>query len=114
MSDRTPQVEEELVDGVARDARGEWQPAELVKPAPIFAWPPRPGTALKWLFGFPGYLWPWNTIYMLIATGTLLYLQPELARCAEFKVDWIAQMYIRNLAMLCLIVGAWHVWRYTC
>ena len=42
MSDRTHQVEKELVDGVARDARGEWQPAELEKPAPIFAWPPRP------------------------------------------------------------------------
>ena len=45
------------------------------------------------MFGFPGYLWPWNAIYMLIAIGTWLYLQPALERCVAFRVDWIAEMY---------------------
>ena len=102
----------EVVDGVARDESGEWQPAKRPAPAPIFAWPPRPVEALKWMFGFPGYLWPWNAIYMLIAIGTWLYLQPALERCVEFRVDWIAEMYVRNIAMLIVIAGAWHVYFY--
>ena len=64
------------------------------------------------MFGFPGYLWPWNAIYMLIAMGTWLYLQPALERCVEFRVDWIAEMYVRNIAMLIVIAGAWHVYFY--
>lgn len=102
----------EVVDGVARDESGEWQPAKRPVPAPIFAWPPRPVETLKWMFGFPGYLWPWNAIYMLIAIGTWLYLQPALERCVEFRVDWIAEMYVRNIAMLIVIAGAWHVYFY--
>ena len=105
-------VEKEVVDGVARDESGEWQPAKRPVPAPIFAWPPRPVEALKWMFGFPGYLWPWNAIYMLIAIGTWFYLQPALERCVEFRVDWIAEMYVRNIAMLIVIAGAWHVYFY--
>ena len=105
-------VEREVVDGVARDESGEWQPAKRPMPAPIFAWPPRPVEALKWMFGFPGYLWPWNAIYMLIAIGTWLYLQPALERCVAFRVDWIAEMYVRNIAMLIVIAGAWHVYFY--
>ncbi len=105
-------VENEVVDGVARDESGEWQPAKRPVPAPIFAWPPRPVEALKWMFGFPGYLWPWNAIYMLIAIGTWLYLQPALERCVEFRVDWIAEMFVRNIAMLIVIAGAWHVYFY--
>ncbi len=105
-------VAREVVDGVPREENGEWQPAKRPEPAPIFAWPPRPVESLKWMFGFPGYLWPWNAIYMLIAIGTWLYLQPALERCVVFQVDWIAEMYARNIAMLVVIAGAWHVWFY--
>ena len=66
-----------LVDGMPRDKRGFWQPERgTAPPSPLFAWPPRPTEAFKWLFGFPGYLFPWNVIYMIIATLTWNYLQP--------------------------------------
>ena len=46
-----------LVDGLLRDKRGFWQPERgTAPPSPLFAWPPRPTEAFKWLFGFPGYL----------------------------------------------------------
>ena len=61
---------------------------------------PRPRETLKWFFGNPGYLWPWNAIICAIAIATWIFTQPELSRMAEFRVDWIAQIYVRNLALL--------------
>ena len=52
---------EGLVDGMPRDARGNWQPEGAKLPNPIFAWPPKPMAVAKWLYN---YLFPWNFIYM--------------------------------------------------
>ena len=101
-----------LSDTGPRDARGQWQPAGPRPEPPLFAWPPRPLAVFKWLFGFPGDLWPWTSLYVLIALGTWLYLQPEIARCATFEFDWIAQLYGRTLALLILIVSGWHLHLY--
>jgi hypothetical protein len=71
-----------------RNAKGEWQPPYPVKYAPLFEWLPRPVAVLKWLFSYPGFLWPWNSVYLLMTVGSWLYLQPALSRCVEFKADW--------------------------
>ena len=102
----------EVIAGT-RDSRGEWQPEERPETAPIWAWPPRPREALKWMFGYPGYLWPWNVLFCLIAVATWAYLTPELSRMAEFRLDWIAQIYFRNLALLILFAGGLHLRLYT-
>ena len=39
--------------------------------------------------------------------------QPELSRLAEFRLDWIAQNYARNVAMLVLFAGGIHLRLYT-
>ena len=98
------------VDGMERDARGFWQPERgTAPPSPLFAWPPRPLKAIKWLFGYPGFLLPWNVIYMVVAALTWLYLQPALSRCVDFRLDWMLEMYGRNLGMLLIINSAWHL-----
>jgi len=97
----------------ARDSRGEWQPEERPATVPLWAWPPRPLETLKWFFGYPGYLLPWNAIYFAIALATWAYLTPELSRMAEFRIDWIAEIYFRNLALFVLWVGGLHLWLYT-
>jgi len=98
-----------------RDSRGEWQPAEphAGTTPPIWAWPPQPIKTLRFLFGYPGYLWPWNAITAAIVVLTWFYTQPELSRMAEFRFDWIAQIYVRNLALMLLFFGSFHVWLYT-
>ena len=90
-----------------RTARGEWRPPNPLRYAPIFVWPPRPKQFLQWLLAFPGFLWPYNSVYFLITVVTWLYLQPDLSRTAEFRVGWIAQMYLRNLALLWLLQTAY-------
>jgi len=96
-----------------RNARGEWRPAYPAQYAPLFAWPPRPVAFVKWLLGFPGYVFPWPCIHLLVAAATWLYFQPALARCVEFRWDWIAQMMVRNLALLWMFAGGWHLVLYT-
>ena len=87
-----------------RDERGDWRPP--------LAWPPRLLATLKWLFGFPGYLWPWNTVYIGIALVTWFLLTPALASMQTFEVWWIALILGRNLGLTILVYGAWHLYFY--
>jgi sterol desaturase/sphingolipid hydroxylase (fatty acid hydroxylase superfamily) len=96
-----------------RNKRGEWRPPYPVKYAPLFVWPLRPLKALKWVLSFPGFLWPWNSIWLGISLLTWFYLQPELSRCAEFRFDWIARMFLRNMVLLWIVSGGWHLILYT-
>jgi sterol desaturase/sphingolipid hydroxylase (fatty acid hydroxylase superfamily) len=93
----------------ARESRPTWQPPEPIQIPPIFVWPPRPLGVLKSLFGFPGYLWPWNTLYAGIALLTWLFLTPDFTKLKTFGVGWIATIFFRNLALIVLLVGAWHL-----
>ena len=92
-----------------RDARGEWQPAELIQTPPVFVWPPRPLAFLKWLFGFPGYLMPWNLFFVAVAIVSWLFLTPELERMTRFEPGWMIAIYLRNAAIMTLFFGAWHL-----
>ena len=96
-----------------RNAKGEWRPPYPVTYAPIFVWPPRPAAMLKWLLSYPGFLWPWNSIYLVITVITWLYFQPDLARCTTLRLDWIAQLFLRNLVLLWIFAGGWHLLLYT-
>ena len=62
---------------------------------PVWAWPPAPLKLLKWVFAYPGFLLPWNVVFFGIAVATWAYLTPELARMANFHVNWIAEIYFR-------------------
>ena len=68
--------------------------------------PPRRSTAFKWILG---YLWPWNALYTGIALLTWLYLTPDLARMKHFAPDWVGLIFLRNLGLIILYVGAWHL-----
>jgi len=97
----------------SRNARGEWKPPYPVKYAPLFVWPPRARDLSKWILSYPGFLWPWNCVYLLITLATWSWLQPDAARCAHLRVDWIVLIYARNLALLWLTAGGWHLVLYT-
>jgi sterol desaturase/sphingolipid hydroxylase (fatty acid hydroxylase superfamily) len=92
-----------------RDKRGDWRPPYLLHMAPVFVWPVQPAAFLKWLFGYPGYLWPWNIAYVSLATLTWLFLTPPIADMKTFEVGWIAIIFGRNAGLLILIVSAWHL-----
>lgn len=95
-----------------RDERGDWKPLALIEYPQVFVWPVRPRALLKWLFGFPGYLLPWDVFYGLLAVLFWLYLTPDLETMRAFRPGWIAWILARNLAATLLFFGGFHLLLY--
>ena len=96
----------------AKGSEWAWRPPLPMEDSPVFAWPPNPLKALAW-FGTGGFVLSFRPILLLLAAATWLYLQPALERCAEFRLDWIAQMFVRNLGLMVLVAGGLHLYFYT-
>jgi sterol desaturase/sphingolipid hydroxylase (fatty acid hydroxylase superfamily) len=92
-----------------REARGGFEPPEPIHPPPVFLWPPQPVPFLKWFFGYPGYLWPWNSLYAVTAVLTWVWLTPDLARMKTFELGWVATILVRNFGLIVIVAGAWHL-----
>ena len=100
-----------------RNSRGEWSP-RVLRPGQPFIWPPQPKKLLRYLMGFPGFLWPFGAaFYYGLAWLTWRFLQPgapDLANFTQLRADWILPMYARNVVLLLVLAGVWHVvlyWR---
>ena len=94
------------------DARGFWTPNKPVSYGPAFAWPPQPKALLKWFFGFPGYILPWNLVYALAAIFIWEFLTPAFDTLKEFSLQWAGLILLRNIVLAILVYGAWHLWLY--
>ena len=90
------------------DETEKWEPFKIETP-PLFVWPPRPISLVKYIFGYPGYFLPRNICYMVLALFTWFFLTPALNEMKTFQLDWIAFIYGRNLILMLLIFGGWHV-----
>ena len=90
------------------DETEKWEPLKIETP-PLFVWPPRPISLVKYIFGYPGYFLPRNICYMVLALFTWFFLTPALNEMKTFQLDWIAFIYGRNLILMLLIFGGWHL-----
>src|SRR5512138_3438468 len=95
-----------------RNAKGEWRPPYPVTYAPVFVWPPRPLAFLKWLVTWPGFMWPRNLALLAISVLAWYFTQPDLARCAQIKWDWLLQIWARNFALTWMFYGGYHFYLY--
>ncbi len=102
-----------MVDIVLTDRKMEkkWYP-EPATLAPINDWPPRPAKMLKWLFGFPGYLWPENLFVLGVTFVTWTFLTPELAAMKFFELWWVVLLLARNLGIILVLYGGAHLYFY--
>ena len=82
----------------SRNARGEWTPTRPAGFGPLFDWPTKPLAILRWIVRVPGYLLPWNALYLgvaatLYAVATLvdddahLTLAPVPGHCGFEKIE---------------------------
>ncbi len=94
------------------DRRGGWAPRNPVSYGPAFAWPPQPRALVKWFFGFPGYLLPWNVLYAVAAVLIWAWLTPPLEKFQSLQLFWVGVILLRNLALALAVYGAWHLWLY--
>lgn len=95
-----------------RDKRGNWKPFKRIEYPPVFVWPPRPYGFVKWLLGYPGYVFPWNLFFSAIAVLCWSYLTPPLEAMKVFEPGWIGFLFARNIVLALLFFGAFHLWLY--
>ncbi|MCF7675221.1 MAG: sterol desaturase family protein [Akkermansiaceae bacterium] len=95
-----------------RNAKGEWRPPYGIKYAPLLSWPWRPLQVLKWLVSYPGFALPTNLLLLAISALSWMLTQPEVARCAHFKWDWMLWILVRNQALIWMYYGAYYLWLY--
>jgi len=93
-----------------RNSRTAWnyRPRKPLKNSPIFEWPPKPGPAVWWILR----RWVRFSSYVIFAVCALIvyyYAQPELAKMKSLTLDWIAQIYVRNLVLMIAITGSLHL-----
>src|ERR1700733_4245060 len=92
-----------------RDKRGDWKPLKFLEYPPVFVWPAQPLRFLRWFFGYPGYILPWNLFYAALSAIIWLYLTPSMEAMTSFAPGWILFLLIRNAAMVLLVFGAFHL-----
>jgi Fatty acid hydroxylase len=92
-----------------RDRRGHWKPFKVVEYPNVFVWPVRPRDILRWLFSYPSYILPWNLLYAAVAVGIWLYLTPPVEMLKTMAPGWIAFVLARNLGLVLLFFGAFHL-----
>jgi sterol desaturase/sphingolipid hydroxylase (fatty acid hydroxylase superfamily) len=96
-----------------RGARGEWSPTRRVGYSPVFVRPFRPGAVVRWLVGFPGYVLPYNALYLVVAVVAWLVATPSKQTTATFSLGWIGVVLVRNAVILLAWYGLAHVRLYT-
>ncbi len=95
-----------------RNAAGDWRPSAAITLAPINAWPPAPAKVAKWAFRFPGFLWPYNAFWLLVAVVTWTWLTPSLASMQTLEAWWIGLLLARNTALILACFGGLHLYFY--
>ena len=92
-----------------RNQRGDWTPNRRVACGPLFDWPPTPARDLKWVFGVPGYIAPWNLFYAAITVAVWFVATPAMATMRTFSFGWIALIFVRNAALIVCWYGVFHL-----
>ena len=92
-----------------RDKRGDWRPSKRAEYPPVFVWPARPAAFAKWLFGWDGYIFPWNAVYAAIGIALWLFATPSMETVRHFAPGWIAYLLVRNALLVLVFFGAFHL-----
>jgi len=95
-------------------SHGEHESRSAYKAAPVQYAPLVPAflSVAKWAFGFPGFLWPWNLIWLCITVTTYKFTNPAIEEATALEMSWIWPMLARNLVLLWVVCGGWHGYLY--
>ncbi|MDE0309117.1 MAG: sterol desaturase family protein [Acidiferrobacterales bacterium] len=82
-----------------------------VQYSPLFDWPPNLSSTLRWL----ARVWkPVGLYFITLAIVVIIYLffHPPEEMMREFAFGWVAQIWLRNLILMCLVAGTLHCYFY--
>jgi len=86
-----------------RDKRGDWHPSMPIQTAPVFVFPPQPSKFLKWL---PGYIFPWNALFLVLGAAFWFWLTPPTETLRTIAPGWISYLLARNALLVLVFFGA--------
>lgn len=95
-----------------RNKRGDWKPNKALDYPPFMVWPLQPINFLKWLFGYPGYILPWNALYLLVAVVVWFLFTPDLSSATQFSFGWVFAIFARNVILTLIFYGIFHTYFY--
>ena len=84
-----------------------YMPDVPVQTSPLFAWPPKPFKALKWIAG-SWFKISENIILVALASLVWLYGSPSLETTKTLEASWISYIFIRNIILMILVAGGLH------
>ena len=96
----------------SRDSKGNWIPEDILIPNPVFKDWLNLKKTIKNFFGFPGYLFPYNAIWALMAICIWFFLTPSFEKMKVLSFDWIIFLFIRNAVILLLYTSFFHFYLY--
>jgi sterol desaturase/sphingolipid hydroxylase (fatty acid hydroxylase superfamily) len=97
--------------GTTKKPRWHYCPRVPIEVSPLFSRPFAPLAVFRW-FARGWFPLSENLIILSLAILSWSYLHPSLEQCREFSVDWIALIYLRNLALMLLVAGGLHLYFY--
>lgn len=99
--------------GQKRDRRGEWWSGRPVYLEPLFDDPTNFKKIFKWFTGVPGFFFPWFAFYMLLIGVSYVWFTPAMERMQTLQPAWMAEILLRNVVLLWIWFGAFHLWFYS-
>lgn len=94
-------------------SRTTWHftPELPVNVSPYFQWPTNPRKVMQWMIS------SWlpiseRLIILLLAIGVSLFFQPSSTTTETLSASWVLQLYLRNVALMCLVAGGLHWYFY--
>ncbi|MEM7177710.1 MAG: sterol desaturase family protein [Pseudomonadota bacterium] len=85
------------------------RPPVPIEVSPFFSWPPNPIGMARWVAA-RWFKLAENSLLTGLALVTWFWLQPPLEDVRTLEFGWVAQMYLRNLALMILVAGGLHLW----
>ena len=89
-----------------------YRPPTPIQVSPFFCWPLKPGEMLKWLaerwFNIAE-----NSILIIVAFLSWAFFQPSPERTVLIEPAWIAEIYVRNMLLMCIVAGGLHLYFHT-
>ncbi len=88
-----------------------YQPELPIRVSPLFDQPVKIKAVVNWFIG------SWlpvsaRLIILLLSVVSWAWFHPSVARCQQFDLDWMAQIFARNLALMWLVAGGLHLYLY--
>lgn len=91
----------------AFEKQWHYLPDVPVQTSPLFAWPPKPLKALKWIAG-SWFTISENIILVALAVVIWFYASPSLETTKTFEAGWIGFIFIRNIILMTIVAGGLH------